>query len=272
VTFDRAFFRPTNTQINVLQFLATRGGWATFVEINRRFNATIRHVGPRCPEDVGRYEEEYGHPSLMGMGYVTTRMEERDEAVGGQSCVVSLSAEGEDAARRFRTRKGDKRHRVPRDQLDAAGRAIRPTRTYAFEAYTTEDLDQIRDLLDEEYQDVSDDYLKHQLANRRKAGAFGGDDINSKWPDWYRHYRSLRSWLDTAEEAISQAGGRCAVNWAHDGDGKEGPLDVYHRHLVHHGVCVLGSEGPRDIVVLCRACRKRLKTSLPVPPEDRPSW
>jgi hypothetical protein len=186
--------------------------------------------------------------------------------------VVCLTAEGEAAARLFRTRKKDRTHRIPKEQIDAAGRAIRPTRTYAFESYTTEDLDQIRDLLDEQYQDVSDESLKHQLANRRKVGAFSNKGTDDDWPDWYKHYRTLLAWKDAAEQAIDRAQGRCSVNWDHDGEGSEGPIDAYQRRITSHGVCVLGSEEPKDLIVLCRKCRKRLRASLAVPPTDNPGW
>ncbi len=268
-------FTLTLTQINILHHLKRRGGWDTMVSLRRLFNDCNRHVGPHYVEKAEQYAAYFTHPSLITLGYVGIRHEEQEGEKGGRAFVAYLTPEGEAAAERFKTRKADQRYRIPRDMLDAAAIPIRPTRTYSFESYTTEDLDQVRDLLDEKYRDIEDESLKHQLANRRKAGAFADDDLDGKWPDWYRHYRSLQTWRDTADEAMTRASERCGINWDHDGrDTRHGSgrLDVYHRVFFRHGDCILGREEPRDLIVLCQMCRRKVRNALPPPPGDRPTW
>lgn len=155
--------------------------------------------------------------------------------------------------------------RVPPELLDPAVRQIRPTKPYGFERYTPSDWTELRALLPDEYQTMTDVDLCEQVCNRRKQGVYADSKL-PVFPMWYVTYCQSEHWLEVCGKVLRQYGG-CALDPSHD----KGESEVYHRRIVDSGgTPVFGRELISDCIPLCAVCRKRQGRFMCVIPDEQP--
>lgn len=236
------------TQVKILHAL-NKGNPLSRSELEQAVGTTIgtETIGPIYAEDI------YNHPdSLCGMGYVTPYNDE-------DGLRWYITAEGAKVASRMRTRKATSAV-VPGDILDPVVIAFRPTRTYGIELYTEDDIKVVRSRLPHIYSGVSLDDLRQQIVNRRKMGKY---KTVVSVPEWYIIYRQGQHWTALVEEMTEHNG--CVINPAHKDN-----VSVYHRRWYRGGESVINQETPKDLVILCEHCRKKLAGNLPEVPDKMP--
>lgn len=200
-------------------------------------------------------------------GHYETDSEGREKLV----TYWKITDKGMEYAKTIQTRRKSTRNgKIPARVIDPVAIAMKKTRTYGFESYSIADLEELRSKLPEKWQDISDDDLKSQLANRRKQGAFA-DKV--EWPKWYQEYRETPEFKEKEEQCLEYWHGRCVVNQHH-------PLNVVVVHRVFEcevaaedggGIeSILYREEPTDLIPLCEKCRKRMEHQLQQPPATEP--
>jgi hypothetical protein len=237
----------TPTQVNVLKVLSKSPNGLTRKQLEEKVKAvmTTDIIGPTYAEDLHKHPD-----SLYGQGYVSPIADE-------DGLRWYITHEGRVTGERMRTRKPSFAV-VPGNILDPVVIAFRPTRTYCFELYTDEDIQEIRSKLPSPYTQVLIPELRQQIVNRRKMGKY---KTVTTHPEWYIAYRQGRHWTALVQEMTEHS--NCVVNPTHN-DG----VNVYHRRFTKGGESVINQETSKDLIVLCESCRKKLGGSLPeVPPE-----
>lgn len=237
------------TQVKVLQTLSQSSGAMTRLQLEQAIESLVSTevIGPIYAEDVHHHPE-----SLYGLGYVEPYNDE-------DGLKWHITQEGMKAAKRMRTRKPTSAV-VPGNILDPVVIKFRPTRTYGIELYTDEDIAEIRSKLGSPYEQVPISELRQQIVNRRKMGMYKKVEIT---PEWYIAYRQGQHWTALINEVLEHNG--CVINPTHT-DG----VNVYHRRFTRGGESVINEEIPKDLVVLCESCRKKLTGNLPEIPREMP--
>ena len=241
----------SRSQVHILKALASVPFGMTRDQIEEKLDITVSTdvIGPVYSEDL------YKHPdSLYALGCVSPTREEDDTKARWR-----ITKDGKQIADKVKTRKPSSAV-VPGDVLDPVVIAFRPTRTYTAERYTDEDMKEIRSKLGDRYANVCLDSLRQQIVNRRKMGKY--NPIQSV-PVWYTEYRNSQHWTALVQEMTEHHS--CAVNPEHS----EG-INVYHRRFKRNDESVINNETPKDLIVLCASCRKKLSGSLPETPAEMP--
>lgn len=118
--------------------------------------------------NLGVSKRDAGPDSLYALGYVAAEQHDVD---GRMTVMYRATPKGRSIAARLRnlTRSSPK---VPTDLLDKALVAFRPLRSYGIDAYTEDDVEEIRRMIGPAADGVSVDDFRQQMANRRKQGVF----------------------------------------------------------------------------------------------------
>jgi hypothetical protein len=239
----------TPTQVNVLKALSKASNGMTRKQLEERVKALVNAdiIGPVYADDLHRHPE-----SLYAQGYVSPVSDE-------DGLRWYITHEGRVAGERMRTRKTSSAV-VTGSTLDPVVIAFRPTRTYGIELYTDDDIKEIKSKLGNEYSIVPIDELRQQIVNRRKMGKY---KTVTTYPEWYSAYRQGQHWAALVQEMTEHS--NCIINPAH----KDG-VNVYHRRFTRGGESVINQETPKDLIVLCESCRKKLGGNLPEVPAKMP--
>lgn len=246
-----------NTQVIFLQLLVKHPKGLTRDEINDETGIipTPQLLGPTRKEDLPNWRG-----SLYQRGLVIPHLFEQDD---GENVVIwKVTPLGYKLAGKYKARtKLTPDGAIPADVLDPIVREFKKSRTYGFEHYTDEDMQDIRDKLGEEYADQDLHELRLRIINRRKQGAYSQNIV--EYPEWYMRYRESKWWKELEEQALEFSNGACMVNSNHvdhwDSHRKEHvTIGVYHRHLRDaSGHSLLDTETVQDVIVLCSRCYKR---------------
>ncbi len=168
---------PLNSsQVHILQTLVQYPVGLTTAKLQEvcqdKASVSTNNIGPVNEETI----EQGGSPtSLRALGYVSCTRHE------GQEPTWQLTAKGRAMAKRSSTRSRlDESQRIPKEILDKAVKKVHPYKTYGFEVYTSNDLQEVRIFCGESYIHVTDENLRDQMVTRRKLGAFADPQAKTK--------------------------------------------------------------------------------------------
>lgn len=238
----------TSSQAEVLKVLEKED--LTRKELIERCGHTISSTALGC------VTKDIPH-SLLTLGLV------RAIVVEDEPIVYQITPAGRNLITNYRFTKR-KASEIPNDILDPIARKMAACRTYGMEAWTTEDLEELRSSLPEKYRKIPLEEIRRHIINRRKRGVFKEAKQNVM-AEWYANYRKSKHWKRMETKMLRLYGG-CSINSQH-----QNGLAVYHRTFVDRdGLTVIGRESPEDLVVLCSVCYKKVKGILCDVPESEP--
>lgn len=154
---------PLNqSQVLILQCLTKHADGLTTPELAKKSGATVNSgtVGPVFDTALKNYPSSLHARKLV-------KVEKREEGI-----VWKITAKGKQVAPTLKTRKRAETVRVPAEVLNPAVLKFAPTRTYGIEAYSLQDLTEIRETLPAEFAELNLEDLREQITNQRKRGAY----------------------------------------------------------------------------------------------------
>lgn len=164
-------------QVRILRAIVAAGdSGLTRTQIQEETGCTLSgNLGSAYAEDASNNEGTLiGHKLVSGIQTLD------DEDMRSTARFVATS-KGKRASEFFMVRdRPDQSNRIPPKKLDPVVRSFKQQRTYSFEVYTDEDIQEIRSLLGEEWSHVPLASLREQMMNRRKVGAYADPDERNR--------------------------------------------------------------------------------------------
>jgi hypothetical protein len=158
----------SGSQVIILNILgkASTGMTAHEISFAGKVPVNTQNIGPAYTDraDASRHTE-----SLVGRGMVRAEQWEGDDV---RWYITDLG-------KKFSTLKGrvvGATTKLPSSVIDPVALAMKKTRTYPFEEYTVQDMEEFRNKLPKEWHHIDLDDLRRQAQARRKQGIFSDPD------------------------------------------------------------------------------------------------